>query len=104
MNEYINLVKFDTGNNLVCEEHGAMLCVNKDRSIWRCPVCNIGISLGSVESGEALMAKIQTKREDLAWKHRFDKIATFLDISFELMSLLQEELKGKVLVTKGVPG
>lgn len=27
-----------TENNLVtCREHGACLCLNKDRTIWRCP-------------------------------------------------------------------
>jgi hypothetical protein len=34
---------FWTDNNLVtCKEHGACLCLNKDRSIWRCPTCNEG--------------------------------------------------------------
>ncbi len=32
-----------TDNNLVtCEVHGAMLCVNPDRTIWRCPTCHEG--------------------------------------------------------------
>jgi hypothetical protein len=34
---------FWTDNNLVtCKEHGACLCLNKDRSIWRCQTCNEG--------------------------------------------------------------
>ena len=34
---------FWTDDNLVtCKEHGACLCVNIDRSIWRCPACNKG--------------------------------------------------------------
>ena len=32
-----------TDNNLVtCHRHGAMLCVNESRTIWRCPACNVG--------------------------------------------------------------
>jgi len=34
---------FWTDNNYVtCREHGACLCVSKDRKIWRCPTCNEG--------------------------------------------------------------
>jgi hypothetical protein len=34
---------FWTNNNLVtCKEHGACLCLNKDRTLWRCPTCNEG--------------------------------------------------------------
>jgi hypothetical protein len=34
---------FWTSNNYVtCKEHGARLCVSKDRRIWRCPTCNEG--------------------------------------------------------------
>ena len=29
-------------NYVTCREHGACLCVNKDRSIWRCPACHEG--------------------------------------------------------------
>ncbi len=32
-----------TPRNLVtCRIHGACLCVNEDRSIWRCPACHEG--------------------------------------------------------------
>ena len=34
---------FWTSNNFVtCKVHGACLCLNMDRSIWRCPACNEG--------------------------------------------------------------
>lgn len=34
---------FWTEKNLVtCREHGACLCLNKDRTLWRCPTCNEG--------------------------------------------------------------
>ena len=34
---------FWTSNNLVtCRDHGACLCLNVDRTIWRCPACNEG--------------------------------------------------------------
>ena len=29
-------------NYVTCREHGACLCVNKDRTIWRCPTCHEG--------------------------------------------------------------
>ena len=29
-------------NYVTCREHGACLCVNKERTIWRCPQCNEG--------------------------------------------------------------
>jgi len=29
-------------NYVTCIEHGACLCVNKERTIWRCPTCNEG--------------------------------------------------------------
>jgi len=32
-----------TDANLVtCHKHGACLCVNEDRTIWRCPACHEG--------------------------------------------------------------
>ncbi len=32
-----------TEKNLVtCIKHGACLCVNQQRTIWRCPACNEG--------------------------------------------------------------
>jgi len=34
---------FWTDNNYVtCKEHWACLCLNKDRTIWRCPACHEG--------------------------------------------------------------
>jgi hypothetical protein len=34
---------FWTENNKVtCKEHGACLCLNKDRNLYRCPTCNEG--------------------------------------------------------------
>lgn len=47
---YVNLVKFDANGYPSCEEHGAMNCVNKPRSLWRCIMCGIGVSFESVES------------------------------------------------------
>jgi len=29
-------------NKVTCREHGACLCLNKNRTIWRCPTCNEG--------------------------------------------------------------
>lgn len=29
-------------NKITCKEHGACLCVNKERTLWRCPACNEG--------------------------------------------------------------
>ena len=42
---YTNLVKFDENGYPMCEEHGAMNCVNKDRTLWRCLECHIGINV-----------------------------------------------------------
>jgi hypothetical protein len=34
---------FWTENNKVtCKEHGACLCLNIERTLWRCPTCNEG--------------------------------------------------------------
>lgn len=44
MKKYKNLVKFDEQGYPSCEEHGAMTCVNKERSLWRCSACHIGVS------------------------------------------------------------
>ena len=44
-NKYMNLVKFDSLGYPSCEEHGAMNCVNPNRTIWRCLQCNIGIDV-----------------------------------------------------------
>ena len=45
---YINLIKFDENGYPLCEEHGAMNCVNKERSLWRCTQCHVGISFGDI--------------------------------------------------------
>ena len=31
-------------SKVTCKEHKAMLCVNEDRTLWRCPAlgCNVG--------------------------------------------------------------
>jgi hypothetical protein len=42
---YVNLVKFDTDGYPTCEKHGSMNCVNRERTIYRCPVCHIGIDV-----------------------------------------------------------
>lgn len=42
---YTNLVKFDGTGYPSCEKHGAMNCVNKERTLYRCPVCHIGIDV-----------------------------------------------------------
>ena len=31
-----------TRHKATCHEHIAMLCVSKDRKIWRCPECHVG--------------------------------------------------------------
>lgn len=46
--EYKNLVMFDASGYPSCEEHGAMACVNKERSLWRCIQCGVGVSFGDV--------------------------------------------------------
>lgn len=48
--EYKNIVQFDANGYPSCEKHGAMNCVNKDRKLWRCITCGIGVSFTSVES------------------------------------------------------
>ena len=42
---YKNLVQFDDNGYPTCEEHGAMNCVNKDLTLWRCAECHIGIDI-----------------------------------------------------------
>lgn len=46
---YVNLVKFDENGYPMCEEHGAMFCVNKDRTLLRCGVCHIGIDTANLD-------------------------------------------------------
>jgi len=45
---YKNIIQFDQSGYPSCEEHGAMACVNKDRSLWRCIQCGVGVSFGDV--------------------------------------------------------
>lgn len=33
-----------------CSEHGAMLCVNEERTIWRCSTCHLGADLGQIHA------------------------------------------------------
>jgi hypothetical protein len=37
------LVYWDDQQKVCCKLHRAMLCVNLDRTIWRCPWCHIGV-------------------------------------------------------------
>lgn len=46
----VALLQFDSGGYPWCENHGAMNCVNKPRSVWRCSVCGKGVSFESVEA------------------------------------------------------
>jgi len=47
---YKNIIQFGRKGYPSCEEHGAMNCVNKDRSLWRCIMCGVGVSFGSVKA------------------------------------------------------
>lgn len=39
-----NLVYVDVLSNTPhCKQHGAMLCMNRECTIWRCPACNVGM-------------------------------------------------------------
>jgi hypothetical protein len=42
--KYVNLVKI-VDNTVSCEEHGAMLCVNREKTLYRCPACGVGLSI-----------------------------------------------------------
>lgn len=35
---------FDKHGVPTCSEHGAMLCMDKPRGMWRCPTCHLGAS------------------------------------------------------------
>lgn len=48
--KYRNLVKVNEKGYVVCEEHGAILQVNKDGTLYRCPECNIGIDVENIFS------------------------------------------------------
>jgi hypothetical protein len=43
-------VYWDPTNKVSCREHRAMLCVSKDRTIWRCPACNVGAAVARTAS------------------------------------------------------
>jgi hypothetical protein len=45
-----NIIQFDSAGYPFCEKHGAMNCVSKDRVLWRCFACGVGVSFGSVPS------------------------------------------------------
>lgn len=45
---YKNIIRFDARGYPSCEKHGAMTCVNKERSLWRCIQCGVGVSFGDV--------------------------------------------------------
>jgi hypothetical protein len=53
---YVNLIMFDLNGYPSCEKHGAMNCVNKERSLWRCLTCGVGVSFGSVEAFDTWLA------------------------------------------------
>ena len=42
--EYTNLIKLNIYGKPECERHGAMNCVNKERTIYRCMMCHVGIA------------------------------------------------------------
>jgi hypothetical protein len=48
--EYKNIVQFDVDGYPGCEKHGAMNCVSQNRRMWRCIMCGVGVSFGSVEA------------------------------------------------------
>jgi hypothetical protein len=52
--KYINLVKFDRKGYPSCEEHGAMNCVNHNRTLWRCLECHIGIDVQRLPQNGAI--------------------------------------------------
>jgi len=63
---YISLVKFDRRGYPSCELHGAMHCVNKERSIWRCPICHIGVSFDIIRVFERwlMLTELIVNQED----------------------------------------
>jgi hypothetical protein len=48
--EYKNIVQFDVNGYPSCEKHEAMNCVSQGRRMWRCIMCGVGVSFGSVEA------------------------------------------------------
>ncbi len=46
--DYKNIVQFDMNGYPSCEKHGAMNCVSKDRQLWRCIMCGVGVSFESI--------------------------------------------------------
>lgn len=64
MRKYTNLIKFDENGYPLCEEHGAMLCVNEQGSLWRCPTCHIGVSFEHIRGFEEWI-RLQKNRTEL---------------------------------------
>lgn len=59
----VALLQFDSGGYPWCENHGAMTCINKPRSVWRCSVCGKGVSFKSVEALDEWIILHSTKSE-----------------------------------------
>lgn len=49
-------------NRVTCQEHGACLCVNKERTLWRCSVCNEGAYVIWDETRDRIVSKSLLKR------------------------------------------
>ncbi|MFA5307095.1 MAG: hypothetical protein WC365_06620 [Candidatus Babeliales bacterium] len=45
-----NIIQFDVNGYPSCEVHGAMNCVSKNRKLWRCIACGVGVSFGNIEA------------------------------------------------------
>jgi hypothetical protein len=53
--KYISLVQFTSLGYPTCELHGAMLCMNSDKTLWRCPDCNVGIDVSGMISNASIV-------------------------------------------------
>lgn len=42
-------------NKVTCREHGACLCLNKDKTLWRCPTCNEGAYVTWIKKTSSLV-------------------------------------------------
>jgi len=67
--QYVNLIRFDANGYPECEEHGAMNCVNKERSLWRCMACGVGVDFGDVLVFDEWV-RLWTKRTNLGIPRR----------------------------------
>lgn len=47
--QYTNLIVFDKNGYPACEKHGALNCVNKERTLWRCSICHVGVSFAGFD-------------------------------------------------------